>query len=103
MPALRGCKNRFFTLAQRKHSDSSSVWLWLGLGSGRRGGLAGDRIVFSPIANGIPIVSEQFAGVLAAAGAITAFHGVGTAIKIASPADAFGMLRMQRKFLAHDE
>ena len=47
-----------------------------------------------------PVLAEQFAGMLGAAGAVAAAHRFRRAIAVATPADALRMAGMERKFLA---
>lgn len=49
-----------------------------------------------------PVLAEQFAGMLGAAGAVAAAHRFRRAIAVATPADALRMAGMERKFLGHD-
>lgn len=53
--------------------------------------------VLRPVAPLVPILAHAFHRVLGATGAVAAHQGIGWAIFVATPADAFGVLRVQRK------
>ena len=54
-----------------------------------------------PVAVQIPIIPQQFGGVLGAVGTVAATHRLFRAIPVASPADSLRMLGMQGKFPRH--
>ena len=54
-----------------------------------------------PVAVQIPIIPQQFGGVLGAVGTVAATHRLFRAIPVASPADSLRVFGMQGKFLRH--
>ena len=57
----------------------------------------------APIAVLIPIIAEQFSGMLCTAGAVSTSQGVLWAIFVAPPANPFGVLWMQGECFRHRE
>src|SRR5690606_27154088 len=59
------------------------------------------RRVVVPVHPFMPVVAHGFAGVLGAVGAIAAHHRIRRAVPVAAPANAFGVRRIEWKFLGH--